>query len=107
VEYGFGGVDELMLAYATTIHSAQGSEYPGWCHPADVAAHVMLARKLLYTGVARASNWWFRSKNAKQVGHGGEKRRTPRRPCSPASHVVSNRLGRDRRGMCPATARFR
>jgi exodeoxyribonuclease V alpha subunit len=28
VEYGFGELDELVLAYATTIHKAQGSEYP-------------------------------------------------------------------------------
>ena len=29
VMYGFGGLDELVLAYATTIHRSQGSEYPG------------------------------------------------------------------------------
>jgi ATP-dependent exoDNAse (exonuclease V) alpha subunit len=28
VTYGFGELDELVLAYATTIHKSQGSEYP-------------------------------------------------------------------------------
>ena len=30
VSYGFGELDELMLAYATTIHKSQSSEYPAW-----------------------------------------------------------------------------
>ena len=30
VTYGFGELDELVLAYATTIHKSQGSEYPPW-----------------------------------------------------------------------------
>jgi exodeoxyribonuclease V alpha subunit len=32
VGYGFGELDELVLAYATTIHKAQGSEYPAETH---------------------------------------------------------------------------
>jgi exodeoxyribonuclease V alpha subunit len=28
ITYGFGELDELVLAYATTIHKSQGSEYP-------------------------------------------------------------------------------
>ena len=38
VVYGFGELDELVLAYATTIHKSQGSEYPGRGDPADDAA---------------------------------------------------------------------
>ena len=53
VEYGFGELDELVLAYATTIHRAQGSEYPVVVIPLMTQHYAMLARNLLYTGVTR------------------------------------------------------
>ena len=53
VEYGFGELDELVLAYATTIHKAQGSEYPAVVIPLSTQHYTMLARPLLYTGVTR------------------------------------------------------
>ncbi len=53
VEYGFGELDELVLAYATTIHKAQGSEYPAVVIPLATQHYAMLARNLLYTGVTR------------------------------------------------------
>jgi exodeoxyribonuclease V alpha subunit len=53
VEYSFGELDELVLAYATTIHKAQGSEYPAVVIPLMTQHYVMLARNLLYTGVTR------------------------------------------------------
>ncbi len=53
VEYGFGELDELVLAYATTIHKAQGSEYPVVVIPLVTQHYAMLARNLLYTGVTR------------------------------------------------------
>jgi len=53
VEYGFGELDELALAYATTIHKAQGSEYPAVVIPLATQHYAMLARNLLYTGVTR------------------------------------------------------
>ncbi len=53
VEYGFGELDELALAYATTIHKAQGSEYPAVVIPLMTQHYAMLARNLLYTGVTR------------------------------------------------------
>jgi len=53
VEYGFGELNELVLAYATTIHKAQGSEYPAVVIPLATQHYVMLARNLLYTGVTR------------------------------------------------------
>ena len=53
VVYGFGEHDELVLAYATTIHKAQGSEEPAVIIPVMTQHHTMLARNLLYTGVAR------------------------------------------------------
>jgi exodeoxyribonuclease V alpha subunit len=53
VTYSFGELDELVLAYATTIHKAQGSEYPAVVIPLTTQHYVMLARNLLYTGVTR------------------------------------------------------
>ena len=47
-------LDELTLAYATTIHKAQGSEYPIVVMPFTMSHFVMLQRNLLYTGVTRA-----------------------------------------------------
>jgi exodeoxyribonuclease V alpha subunit len=53
VNYGFGEFDELVLAYATTIHRSQGSEYPAQVIPLATQHYMMLARNLLYTGVTR------------------------------------------------------
>ena len=53
VVYGFGELDELSLAYATTIHKSQGSEYPAVVIPLTTQHYAMLARNLLYTGVTR------------------------------------------------------
>jgi len=53
VVYGLGELDELVLAYATTIHKSQGSEYPAVVIPLTTQHYTMLARNLLYTGVTR------------------------------------------------------
>ena len=53
VIYGFGELDELVLAYATTIHKSQGSEYPAVVIPLSVQHYPMLQRNLIYTGVTR------------------------------------------------------
>lgn len=54
VVYDVTELDELALAYATTIHKAQGSEYPIVVMPFSMSHFVMLQRNLLYTGVTRA-----------------------------------------------------
>ena len=46
-------MDELSLAFACTIHKAQGSEYPAVVIPLHTQHYVMLQRNLLYTGVTR------------------------------------------------------
>src|SRR5262245_51458493 len=53
VIYGFGELDELVLAYATTIHKSQGSEYPAVVIPLSTQHYPMLQRNLVYTGVTR------------------------------------------------------
>ena len=54
VEYDVTELDELTLAYATTIHKSQGSEYPIVVIPVMMSHFVMLQRNLIYTGVTRA-----------------------------------------------------
>mgnify|MGYP000290817230 CR=1 FL=1 len=54
VVYDVSELEELSLAYATTIHKAQGSEYPIVILPFMMTHYVMLQRNLLYTGVTRA-----------------------------------------------------
>jgi exodeoxyribonuclease V alpha subunit len=53
VAYDFGELDELVLAYATTVHKAQGSEYPAVVMPVTTQHYPMLQRNLLYTAVTR------------------------------------------------------
>ncbi|MCL2029730.1 MAG: ATP-dependent RecD-like DNA helicase [Deltaproteobacteria bacterium] len=53
VVYDFGDLDELALAYAITIHKAQGSEFPAVVIPLTSAHHIMLKRNLLYTALTR------------------------------------------------------
>lgn len=54
VEYDATELDELALAYATTIHKSQGSEYPIVVMPVLMTHYVMLQRNMLYTGITRA-----------------------------------------------------
>ena len=53
-EYSYGMLDELELAYAITIHKAQGSEYPAVVMPLLSGPRVLFNRNLLYTAVTRA-----------------------------------------------------
>ena len=54
VEYSFKQLDELELAYAITIHKAQGSEYPAVIIPLLGGPKMLMNRNLLYTAVTRA-----------------------------------------------------
>ena len=54
MEYDVSELDELTLAYATTIHKSQGSEYPIVVMPVLMTHYVMLQRNLIYTGITRA-----------------------------------------------------
>jgi exodeoxyribonuclease V alpha subunit len=47
-------LDELMLAYAISVHKSQGSEYPAVVLPVMWIMPAMMTRRLLYTAVTRA-----------------------------------------------------
>jgi exodeoxyribonuclease V alpha subunit len=53
VEYLFGELDQVALAYAVSIHKSQGSEYPAVVIPVMMQHYMMLRRNLLYTGITR------------------------------------------------------
>ena len=54
VEYTFKQLEELELAYAITIHKAQGSEYPAVIVPLYSGPRMLMTRNLIYTAVTRA-----------------------------------------------------
>ena len=54
VAYEVSELDELTLAYATTIHKSQGSEYPIVVIPIMMNHYVMLQRNLVYTAITRS-----------------------------------------------------
>ena len=54
VKYPYQLLDELELAYAITIHKAQGSEYPAVVIPLLQGPKQLYTRNLLYTAVTRA-----------------------------------------------------
>ena len=53
VAYEFSELDEIVLAYATSVHKAQGSEYPAVIMPLLTQHYMLLQRNLLYTGITR------------------------------------------------------
>ena len=54
INYDWSELDELVLAYAISIHKSQGSEYPAVVIPLLPQHYIMLQRNLLYTAITRA-----------------------------------------------------
>jgi exodeoxyribonuclease V alpha subunit len=54
VEYPCADLDELSLAYATSVHKSQGSEYPAVVIPIHTSHYLMLNRSIFYTAITRA-----------------------------------------------------
>jgi exodeoxyribonuclease V alpha subunit len=54
VRYARDDLDDLALAYASTVHKVQGSEFPAVIVVLHAANHVLLTRALLYTAITRA-----------------------------------------------------
>ena len=59
VVYDEATAEDLILAYACTVHKSQGSEYPVIIMPITTFHYFMLERNLLYTGVTRAKDYLF------------------------------------------------
>lgn len=53
VAYDFSDLDEIILAYAVSVHKSQGSEYPAVIIPVLTQHYMLLQRNLIYTAVTR------------------------------------------------------
>ena len=53
VPYDYPDLNEIVLAYAVSVHTSQGSEYPAVVIPILTQHYVLLQRNLIYTGVTR------------------------------------------------------
>ena len=51
--YDYTDLDQISLAYATSIHKSQGSEYPAVIIPVTMQSYMMLRRNLIYTAITR------------------------------------------------------
>lgn len=79
VLYPVNELDEVSLAYATTIHKSQGSEYPCVVIPMAMQHFTLLERNLLYTGVTRGKKMVVLVGQPKAVGMAARNRKSNRR----------------------------
>ncbi len=68
VDYDWSEADQLVLAYAVSVHKAQGSEFPAVVLPLVTSHYLMLQRNLLYTGVTRAKRLCVLVGSRKAIG---------------------------------------
>jgi len=54
ITYEYSDLDEIVLAYAVSVHKSQGSEYPAIVIPILTQHYILLQRNLIYTAVTRA-----------------------------------------------------
>jgi exodeoxyribonuclease V alpha subunit len=75
VPYDYPDLDEVVLAYAISIHKSQGSEYPAVVIPILLQHYVLLQRNLIYTAVTRGKKLivMVGSKKALAIGIGNDK----------------------------------
>jgi len=66
--YDWSEADQLVLAYAVTIHKSQGSEFPAVVIPLLTQHYIMLQRNLLYTAVTRAKQLCVLVGNKRAIG---------------------------------------
>jgi len=53
IRYEYADLDEVIPAYAVSVHKAQGSEYPAVVMPVVIQHYMLLQRNLIYTGITR------------------------------------------------------
>jgi exodeoxyribonuclease V alpha subunit len=68
VTYDYADLNEITLAFATTIRKSQGSEYPVVVLPVFMQHYVMLSRNLIYTGLTRARKLVILVGDTKTIG---------------------------------------
>lgn len=88
--YGFDELDELIPAYAISIHKSQGSEYPAVVIPIMMQHYVLLQRNLIYTGVTRGKKLVVLVGEAKALGIAIRNNKTGRRFTRLAERLASS-----------------
>jgi exodeoxyribonuclease V alpha subunit len=79
VAYEFYELDELVLAYAVSVHKSQGSEYPAVIIPILPQHYILLQRNLIYTAVTRGRNLVVMVGTRKALAMGIQNDKTQRR----------------------------
>lgn len=79
VEYDATELDEVVLAYATTVHKSQGSEFRIVVAPLTTQHYLMLRRNLLYTCITRAKEAMVLVGSKRAVGMAVRNNQTARR----------------------------
>jgi exodeoxyribonuclease V alpha subunit len=79
IEYDFGDLDELALAYVLSIHKSQGSEFSCVVIPVHTQHYMMLQRNLLYTAVTRGKRLVVLVGTKKALGMAVRRQDTARR----------------------------
>ena len=79
VDYEFGELDEIQLAYAITVHKSQGSEFKAVVMPIAMQQYLLLQRNLIYTGITRGRNLVVLIGQRKALGMAVRNDRTERR----------------------------
>ena len=79
VPYDFGDLDEIVPAYAVSVHKSQGSEYPAVIIPIVTQHYILLQRNLLYTAVTRGKRLVVLVGSKKALAIGVSNNKTQRR----------------------------
>jgi exodeoxyribonuclease V alpha subunit len=93
VEYEFGELDEVSLAYATSIHKSQGSEYPAVVIPLAMQHFMLLERNLLYTAVTRGKKLVIIVGQVKAMAMAVKNRRSTKRITRLAGRIAESCTG--------------
>jgi exodeoxyribonuclease V alpha subunit len=92
VPYDFTELDELVHAYAISVHKSQGSEFPAVVIPVLTSHYMMLQRNLLYTAVSRARRLVVLVGQPKAIHMALQNNRVTTRYTSLEERLVGNQL---------------
>ncbi len=90
VEYEQSELDELVLAYAISIHKSQGSEYPAVIIPIFMQHFTLLQRNLLYTAITRAKKLCILIGQPKAIGMAVKNKKSLERITFLSEFLVNN-----------------
>jgi exodeoxyribonuclease V alpha subunit len=90
VVYDWTDADQLVLAYAVSVHKAQGSEFPVVVIPVITAHYMMLQRNLLYTAITRARQLCVLVGNRRAIGIAVKNNRVAQRYSALAWRLETN-----------------